>query len=177
MADGKQISEADVLLKAYYEALHNKLKAKKHLLVRAAEKLLKEEIAEQGFESAFGEDEDKYTAYRDACVAFIDERVETYNPVGFQYTFERVRAKEAFELELQLDWYDSRAEFEALTEAVREKVESSMSEQRIWQLADELIMQVGAFPDKSIISGYEAKPALKKLPDYIVARVIEEIIR
>ena len=52
-----------------------------------------------------------------------------------------------------------------------------MSEQRIWQLADELIRLVGAFPDKSIISGYEAGPALKKLPDYVVARVIEEIIK
>ncbi len=110
MADGKQISEAAVLLKAYYEALHNKLKAIRHLLVKAAEKLLKKEIAKQGFEDF---DEDKYTAYRDACVAFVDERIETYNPVGVQYTFERVRAKEAFELELQLDWYDSRAEFEA----------------------------------------------------------------
>jgi len=168
------MSEADVLLKAYYEALHEKLKAKRDILVKSAEKLLKEEIAEQGFEDF---DEDKYTAYLDACVAFIDERIETYNPIGFQYTFERIRAKEAFELELQLDWFNSRAEFEALTKAVREKAESSMSEQRIWQLAEELIRQVGAFPDKSIISGYEAGPALKKLPDYVVARVIEEIIR
>ncbi len=179
------MNEADVLLKAYYEALHNKLKTKRHILIRAAEKLLKEEIAGRGFESAFGGDEDKYAAYRDACVAFIDERIETYNPIGVQYTFERIRAREAFELELQLDWYDSRAEFEALTEAVREKAASAwirqahhkISEQRIWQLAEELIRQVGAFPDKSIISGYEAAPALKKLPDYVVARTIEGIIR
>jgi hypothetical protein len=195
------MNEADVLLKAYYEALHNKLKAKRHLLIRAAEKLLREEIAGRGYEDF---DEDKYTAYRDACVAFIDERIETYNPIGVQYTFERIRAKEAFELELQLDWYDSRAEFTALTEAVREKAASAwirpirqaqgrqahhkISEQsptlhsygdgaRMWQLAEELIRQVGAFPDKSIISGYEAGPALKKLPDYVVARAIEEIIR
>jgi len=168
------MSEADILLKAYYEALHNKLKAKMGLLIRAAEKLLREEIAGRGYEDF---DEDKYTAYRDACVAFIDERIETYNPIGVQYTFERIRAKEAFELELQLDWYDSRAEFAALTEAVREKAEPSMSEQRIWELAEELIRQVGAFPDKSIISGYEAGPALKKLPDYVVARTIEGIIR
>jgi len=146
------MSEADVLLKAYYEALHNKLTAKRGLLIRVAEKLLREEIAGRGFESAFGGDEDKYAAYRDACVAFIDERIETYNPIGVQYTFERIRAKEAFELELQLDWYDSRAEFDALTEAVREKAEPSMSEQRMWQLADELIRQVGVFPDKSIIT-------------------------
>jgi hypothetical protein len=168
------MNEADVLLKAYYESLHNKLKAKRHLVIRAAEKLLKEEITEQDFENF---DEDKYAAYRDACVAFIDERIETYNPIGVQYTFERIRAKEAFELELQLDWFDSRAEFEALMEAVREKAEPLMSEQRIWQIADELIRQVGVFPDKSIIAGYRAGPALKKLPDYIVARAIEKIIR
>jgi hypothetical protein len=168
------MNEADVLLKAYYEALHNKLKAERRILVKAVEKLLKEEIAGRDFENF---DEDKYAAYRDACIAFIDERIETYNPIGVQYTFERIRAKEAFELELQLDWYDSRVEFEALMEAVREKADSLMSEQRIWQLADELIRQVGAFPDKSIISGYEAGPALKKLPDYVVARAIEKIIR
>jgi len=170
------MNEADVLLKAYYEALHNKLKAERHILIKAAEKLLKEEIAGRGYESALGGDEDKYIAYRDTCIAFIDERIEMYNPIGVQYTFERIRAKEAFELELQLDWYDSRAEFEALTEAVREKAESSMSEQRMWKLVEELIRRVGAFPDKSIISGYEAKPALKKLPDYVVARAIEGII-
>ena len=176
------MNESDVLLKAYYEALHNKLKAGRRILIRAAEKLLKEEIAERGYEgfdvdSTGSPQADKYAAYRDACVAFIDERIETYNPIGIQYTFERIRAKEAFELELQLDWFDSRAEFTALTEAVREKAEPSMSEQRIWQLAEELIRQVGAFPDKSIISGYQAGPALKKLPDYIVAMAIEEIIR
>lgn len=174
MSDEKQISDADVLLKAYYEVLHDELEAKRRPLIEAAEKLLKEEIAERGFE---GFDKYKYKAYRDACVAFIDERIETYDPIGVQYTFERIGAKEAFNLELQLDWYDSRAEFEALTKAVREKAASSMSEQRMWQLADELVRQFGAFPDKSIISGYEAGPALKKLPDYVVARVIEEIIR
>jgi len=43
-------------------------------------------------------------------------------------------------------------------------------------LADELIKDVGAFPDKSIISAYKASPALSKLPDYVVATAIEEII-
>lgn len=37
-----------------------------------------------------------------------------------------------------------------------------ISEQRMWQLAEELIRQVGAFPDKSIISGYEAGPAVAR---------------
>ena len=80
-------------------------------------------------------------------------------------------------MELQLNWYDSRAEFEALVEAAREKAEPEMADERMQALADELIQEVGAFPDNSIISAYEAKPGLQKLPDYIVGRAIEEIIR
>jgi predicted dinucleotide-utilizing enzyme len=79
-------------------------------------------------------------------------------------------------LELQLNWYDSRAEFEALVEAARSKAETEVTEERLQSLAEELIKEVGAFPDNSIISIYEAKPGLNKLPDYIVARTIEEII-
>jgi hypothetical protein len=109
-------------------------------------------------------------------VAFVDERIETYNPIGIQYLFDRSRAKEAFELELQLDWYDSRAEFEALVEAARSKAQTDVTEDRLRPLAEELIKDVGAFPDKSIIAAYEAKPGLRKLPDYVVARAIEEII-
>jgi len=165
---------ANLLLKAYYEVLYERLEAKKELTAAWIEKLLRREIAKQQF-GRF--DEAKYTAYRDACLAFVDERIETYNPIGIQYTFDRSRAWQAFELELQLDWYEARTEFEALVEAARAKAEVDMNEQRMRQLADELIEEVGAYPDKSIIFGYEAAPTLGKLPDYIVARVIEKIIR
>ena len=163
-----------MLLKAYYEALYEKLEANKETLATRIEKLLRKEVAKQGFGNF---DEEKYTAYLDACLAFVDERLETYNPIGIQYTFDRVRAQEAIELELQLNWYDSLAELEALMEAVRSKAEVEMTEERMRRLADELIKEVGAFPDKSIISAYEAEPALGKLPDYVVAQAIEEIIR
>jgi hypothetical protein len=167
------MSETNLLLKAYYEALYERLVAGKELLAARIEELLAREITERGFELF---DEDKYAAYKDACLAFIDERIETYNPFGIQYTFDRTRAKEAFELELQLDWYDSRAEFEALAEAARRKAQAGLTEERLRPMAEDLIKEAGAFPDKSIISGYEAEPALRKLPDYIVARAIEEII-
>ena len=170
----KEMNETNLLLKAYYEALYEKLEAKKALLPTRIEKLLAEEIAKLG-PGDF--DQEKYAAYLDACLAFVDERIETYNPIGFQYTFDRIRAQEAIELELQLNWYDSRAEFEALVEAARAKAETEMVEERMRALADELIKEVGAFPDKSIISAYKAKPALGKLPDYAVARAIEEIVR
>ncbi|MGA1979443.1 MAG: hypothetical protein ABSG99_02605 [Sedimentisphaerales bacterium] len=168
------MNEANLLLKAYYEALYEYLEANKELLATKIEKLLKEEIVKGGFGDF---DEEKYTAYRDACLAFVDERLETYNPVGIQYTFDRIRAQDAVELELQLNWYDSQAEFEALLEAVRAKAEDGMTEDRMRELANELIKEAGAFPDRSIISAYEAEPALGKLPDYVVARAIEETIR
>ena len=169
----KQMNETKVLLNAYYEALYERLEAKKDLLAIKVEELLRKETANR-WPGDF--DEDKYTAYRDACLAFIDERLETYNPIGIQYTFERIRARQAVELELQLNWYDSQEEFEALMKAVCSKAETEAADERVRKLADELIEQVGAFPDKSIISAYKAKPALGRLPDYIVARAIEEII-
>jgi len=171
-----------LLLNAYYEALYQRLEANKALLARKIEDLLKQEIAQHGFADFDG---DKYAAYRDACLAFVDERIEAYNPIGIQYTFDRIRAKEALNLELQLNWYDSRAEFAALRQAAQDAVlseaknqaEAQMSEERLKELADGLIAEVGAFPDKSIISAYEAEPALNKLPDYIVGRAIEEVLR
>ena len=167
------MSETVLLLRAYYEGLYELLLAKKGLLAARMGELLREEIAGRGFGNF---DEEKYAAYLEACAAFVEERLETYNPIGIQYTFDHVRAKDAIELELQLNWYDGRAEFKALMELVRQKAEADMTEQRLKGLADELIREAGAFPDKSIISAYEAEPGLGKLPDYIVARAIEEII-
>jgi len=170
----KKMDETKLLLNAYYEALYERLEAKKDLLTTKLEELLREEVTTRWRKDL---DEEKYAAYRDACLAFVDERMDTYNPIGIQYTFGRIRAQEAIELELQLNWYDSRAEFEALMEAVCSKAEAGMADERIRELADELIKEVGAFPDKSIISTYKAEPGLGKLPDYVVARAIEEIIR
>jgi hypothetical protein len=168
------MTNANLLLKAYYESLYERLQANRELLKTKVDELLTKEIEERGFE---GFDEDKYAAYTEACIAFVDERIETYNPFGIQYTFDQTRSREAFELELQLDWYDSRAEFKNLVRAARSKVQTGEVEERLDLLAEELIKELGAFPDKSIISTYEAEPGLRKLPDYIVARTIEEIVR
>ena len=167
------MSETKLLLNAYYEALHDMLEANKELLTTKIENLLHAELANRGFDNI---EQEKYNAYRDACLAFVDERAEMYNPIGIQYTYDNAGRRQAFELELQLNFYDSRAEFEALVKVAQSKTESRMAEQGLRQLADELIKDVGAFPDKSIISAYKADPALGKLPDYVVARAIEEII-
>jgi hypothetical protein len=167
------MSETKLLLNAYYEALHDRLVADRQLLAERIEKLLQAEFENRDFGSI---NQEKYNAYRDACLAFIDERIEMYNPIGIQYTFDSTGRRQAFDLELQLNFYDSRAEFKALIQAVQNKSQLDMGEQELRELADELINDVGAFPDKSIISAYEAKPALSKLPDYTTARAIEEIV-
>jgi len=168
------MNETNLLLKAYYEALYDRIDANKELLATKVNVLLQEEIAKR-WSNDFNEE--KYAAYRDACLAFINERIEYYNPIGFQYTFDRARAREAFELELQLNWYDSREEFAALVEAANQIEERGVTEETLRPLAEELIAEVGAFPEKSIISGYEAQPALGKLPDYTVARAIKEVLK
>ena len=166
------MNETRILLQAYYEVLYERLESQKPLMAARIDELLVEEVAAQAYA---GFDEQKYDAYRDACLAFVDERIEAYNPTGLQYLFDRDVAKDAFELELQLDWFDSRAEFAVLVKTARSKA-ADVTEDSMELLVGALIGQVGAFPDKSIIAWYEAKPGLRKLPDYIVARTIEEII-
>jgi hypothetical protein len=167
------MSETSILLKAYYEALYDRLEARKELLPERIDALLNEEVALRGFEDL---NREKFAAYRDACLAFIDERIELYNPIGIQYVYDRSRARDAFELELQLNWYDCRAEFEALVEAAHGKAEPDVTPERLRLLAEELIEAAGAFPDRSIIAAYEAEPGLNKLPDYVIAKVIEDAI-
>ena len=167
------MNETKLLLNTYYEALHDLLVADRHFLAEKIEKLLQTEFANCDFGSI---DREKFEAYRDACLAFVDERIEMYNPIGIQYTFDSDRRSQAFELELQLNFYDGLAEFKALVEAAQNKLQKRTDEQQLQELADELIKDLGAFPDKSIIFAYMASPALGKLPDYIVARAIEELI-
>lgn len=167
------MSETSLLLKAYYEALYDRFEANKEALVEKIDILLTREIEKRGFE---GFNEDKYKAYRDACLAFIDERIEAYNPIGIQYIYNRNSAKEVIEMELQLNWYDSSSEFRSLVETARNKVSDDLTDIQLRTLAEEIIREAGIFPNKSIISAYEAQPGLNKLPDYIVARTFEEVI-
>jgi hypothetical protein len=162
------------LLHAYYEALYERLTENKDALFSKIETLLNTEIANRNFNDF---DDEKLAAYREACQAFVDERIEAYNPIGLQYTIEPARRREAAKLEFQLDWFDSQAEFKLLLESVAAKAEAEITDVRLSELVNELIKQVGAFPDNSIIAGYQVKPTLNKLPDYIVAQAIEELVR
>jgi len=167
------MSPAQLVLKAYYERLYELMAARRAELLSRTEELLAAEVQRQGFP---GMDEERLSAYREACIAFIDERLETYNPIGIQYTFGPTPSRTAAELEFQLNWYNSRPEFTDLVAAARSLAGTGISDETLPGLADELIRQVGAFPDRSIIETYTAEPALQKLPDYIVACTIEETI-
>ncbi len=162
-----------LVLKAYYERLYERMLAGRGQLEARIAALLPGEIHARGLGplSPAGID-----AYRDACLAFVAERLETYNPIGIQYTFSRTTTELAAELEFQLNWYDSHAEFEALVAAAQNLAGEGVGDDALSGLADELIRRAGAFPDRSIIAAYIAEPALPKLPDYILACAIEQVI-
>jgi hypothetical protein len=167
------MTSASVLLKAYYERLHELMAARRAEMLSRIGELLEVEVANRDF----GEmDEDKLAAYREACIAFVDERQEAYNPIGIQYTFDRSTSRRAAELELQLNWYDSRGEFADLVAAARSLAAEMTSDEVLPDQVEELIRRAGAFPDLSILAAYHAEPALQKLPDYIVACAVEEIV-
>jgi uncharacterized protein YqcC (DUF446 family) len=167
------VTPASVVLKAYYERLYERMEARRAELLSRVEELLAAEVTQRGFPDM---DEDKLTAYREACVAFIDERLESYNPIGIQYTFGTVPSRMAAELEFELNWHNSRPEFAELVATARSLAAEATSDEALPGLADELIRRAGAFPDRSIIDAYLPQPTLQKLPDYIVACVIEEIV-
>jgi hypothetical protein len=168
------MSEAKLLLNAYYEALYERLESARSFWPQRIEELLAREVEKRGWAEIQG---DKRAAYADAANAFVEERIESYNPIGVHHTFAPIGRRAAFDLEAQLDWYDSQAEFKTLWRAVQQRAEAGMSAERLGELAGEIIGELGAYPDKSIVAGYESGPTLNKLPDYIAAQVIEEAVR
>ncbi len=167
------MNDATILMRAYFETLHGRLEAVRDLIAADIEAMLP--AAAEAFPQA-GLDMEKLDAYKEAALAFLEERIETYNPVGMQFLFDRPRSKEAFQMELQLNWYDSTAEFTHLAAAVADMARPAVADADLVRLADALIARFGAFPDRSIIAAYEAAPALHKLPDYLLARAVERAL-
>lgn len=163
-----------MLLNAYYEALYKRIKSNRELLEKRIAGLVREEIERLGLDNLSS---DKINAYREASIAFLDERLESYDPVGYQYIYKSGERKRASKVQNQLDWFDSRQEFASLVDSAGRKMQSDFADERLEELALRLIDEFGAFPDKSIISAYEPEPALPKLPDYVLSRAIEEVLK
>ena len=167
-----------IVLNAYFERLCDLLEGAKPRTDERLKKLLDDEIDEKNYPITEAE---KFTAYLEAAAAFFDERLESYNPIGIQWTMPTPTTEEAFQIESILDWYDSRPEFDTLCRAARQKAQrldagSEDPDQLLQKLSEELINQCGAYPDKSIIQTYQTHPQLNHLPDYIVSCLIEQII-
>jgi len=170
-----EMNAVDLVLRAYWERLHEKLIEQSEAIEAQIGPLLDEEIDRRGYRDLA--EHRRYEAYHEACVAFLAERIEAYNPIGIQYTFDKARRKAAFELEQGLEWYSSKAEWEELVDGARARAEVLSGDEALGEAAAELIEEMGAYPDRSIISVYEQSPGLQKLPDYVVARAIEAVIR
>ncbi len=168
------MNEVKILLNLYYETLYNILQERKADCLSRMEQVLSAEIRERGFREITN---DKTGAYLEACTAFMDERLEMYNPTGLQYTFEPTTRKAAFNLEKQLDWYDSEAEFNRLCQSLRHKARLGMTQPDREAAVAEIIQQCGAYPNQSILAEYQACPTPQKLPDYILAVAIEQILK
>jgi len=155
--------------------LHDLVTVHRNCLLLCIDDLLPAEIERQGLGDM---DTERFAAYREACIAFVDERIETYNPIGIQYTFDRdaSRSRIAVELEFELNWYESRQEFTELVTAARSLAKPDMPDEVLRELARELIHRTGAWPDRSIIAAYTAEATLQRLPDYVVACAIEEVV-
>ncbi len=168
------MTKTELLLRAYWEMLYERLEAGKAVVRQRIDALLRDEAAAKKFPAL--DVEEKYQTCREACLAFVEERIESYNPLGVQYTFDRTERAGAAALGFELDWYGGKEEFERLVAAAREKARPEMLDEQMRETAAQLIRERGAYPDKSIIARYELSPAMGKLPDYVVARAIEEII-
>jgi hypothetical protein len=169
----EDMSSTRLILKAYYERLYERITAARAQVEARIDRLLSDEIRLRCLGPLNPE---AVHAYRDACLAFVTERLEMYDPIGIQYTFDQTTTELAAELEFQLHWYDSRQEFDELVAMARRLTGDEVHDDVLSTLADELIRQAGAFPDRSIITAYVAGPTLPKLPDYIVACAIEQVI-
>jgi len=173
--------EIRLLLNAYFERLHDRLWARRTACQTAIDRLLDEELHRRAFSPL---DPDRRAACREAAHAFLAERLETYDPVGLQYLFDQISAREAFRFEMQMNWYDARPEYQRLVETARGLLADAsaadphvpLDEPRLGRLADQLIAACGAFPNASIIAAYQADPALNHLPDYLVARALELLL-
>lgn len=168
-----KISEQKLLLHAYYECLYERLRTGRNGLDPRVDKYLTREIAIRDF-GPFSHY--TYQAYRQNCLDLLDERIETYNPIGIQYTYEQRYSSFPAAVSSEGPWPGVREEFAYLLESIQRRARLDMDDQQLTQAAEELIAHFGAYPDRSIILVYETSPDPVKLPDYVVAMAIEEVI-
>ena len=124
------------------------------------------------------ENEAVIKAYADAAASFIDERLYSYRldhiDRFLQAASRGISTEDAASLEISLDWYDCREE----KKEIDRFIETGLNLMRPGgDIAESLLDDFGAFPDKTIIEAYEKAPAKNHLPDYALALSLERVIR
>ncbi|MDH7600113.1 MAG: hypothetical protein QHH07_10845 [Sedimentisphaerales bacterium] len=165
------MDQANLLIRAYYEALYDILAANMELLVRRVGRILNLVLGDKDIGP------ERMQGYLDACLAFVEERLESYNPIGIQYLFDWAHSPQVSAIGQQLDWFDSREELDQLYASAQRLAEPGMTDDQLRETALQLVREHGAFPDRSIINAYHDAPAPNKLPDYVVAMAIESVLK
>ena len=121
---------------------------------------------------------EKTEAYQDVAIGFLDERLYEYRDDYWEKFLQplakNITAAEIKEVGEQLGWYDMQKEKEEIDEQIETLLNLHQSPKDI---AEVLIEEFGAFPDKSIIKTYSAKPKPNYLPEYALAVAIQQVVR
>ncbi|MFH1731484.1 MAG: hypothetical protein ABIF82_07520 [Planctomycetota bacterium] len=116
--------------------------------------------------------------YRDAAVGFLEERLyecrDDYWEKFLRPLVENITAAEIMEVAEQLSWYDMQREKEEIDERIETCLNIHRSPEDILEV---LVEEFGAFPNRSIIAAYSAKPKPNYLPEYALAVAIQQVVR
>jgi len=141
------------------------------------ETLILEQVQEE-ISSRYPHLNEKAEAYQHAAAGFLEERLfeyrEDYWEKFLQPLAENISAAEIMEVSEQLSWYEMQNEKREIDERIETLLNLRQSPEDI---AETLIEEFGAFPDKSIIKTYSAKPKPNYLPEYALAVAIQQVVR
>ena len=165
-----------MLINAYYERLYELIEPQRELCLVRIEQVVRNEAELHWSEELTGE---RLKAHVEAANAFLEERLEMYNPIGLQYAYGSSSQSEVFSLEAALDWYNSQQEYHSLCKRAMNllgETKGRFSDQDISLRANQMILDCGAYPNQSILGQYSRRPQPNHLPDFAVAKCIEELL-
>jgi len=121
---------------------------------------------------------EKTEAYQDVAIGFLDERLYEYRgdywEKFLQPLAKNITAAEIMEVGEQLGWYDMQKEKEEIDEQIETCLNLRQSSEDIVEI---LVEEFGAFPNRSIIATYCAKPEPNYMPEYALAVAIQQVVR
>jgi len=140
------------------------------------ETLILEQVQEE-ISSRYPHLNEKTEAHQDAAVGFLEERLYEYRDDYWEKFLkplaENISAAEIMEVSKQLSWYNMQNEKGEIDKRIETLLNLRQSPKDV---AEVLIEEFGAFPNKSIIKTYSAKPKPNYLPEYALAVAIQQVV-